>query len=82
MRIPLIVSSRAQAGIEYPRVALRSGRWKFEHNVTSSEVKVKTPDSHVELHAELVLTEHTDVSIVCMNTGNEHSITVYACLSV
>ena len=82
MRIPLIVASRAQVGVEYPRVVLRPGRWKFEHDITSSEVYLSTPTGDVKLHEELVLTAYTDVSILCAQTGSEPSITVYACLSV
>jgi hypothetical protein len=81
MRIPLIVSSRIQEGIEYPRVVLKAGRWKFEHDVVNSRLSVKAQDNSFELHEELVLESYTDVSLVCTSTGTEPHITVYACLS-
>lgn len=81
MRFPLIVASRVQEDTEYPRVVLRAGRWKFSHDATSSEVFIRTSESDVELHEELVLTQHTSVQVVCRKAGTEPSITVYAWLS-
>jgi len=82
MRIPLIVSSRPSEEINFPRVTLRSGRWKFTSDHSDSEFCVKTSTGSVELHEELVLEEKTVVSLVCKKRGTESSITVYACLSL
>lgn len=81
MRIPLIVSSRIQEGVSYPRVVLRPGKWKFEHDAVSSEIALSTSSGVVGLHEEFVLSEYEDVSIFCSKAGTESSITVYACLS-
>jgi hypothetical protein len=81
MRIPLIVAARMSEGAEYPRVALRPGKWTFDHNVTSSEVIVTTPSSVAGLHEELHLEDYTNVSISCVRAGSESSVTIFACLS-
>ena len=81
MRIPLIVSSRASEEVDYPFVVLRPGKWSFSHNVTSSDVFIRTPARDVELHEEIELKEYADVRVICTKAGTEHSITVHACLS-
>jgi len=80
MRIPLIVSSRPSEEINFPRVILPSGRWKFTSDHSDSELCVKTSTGSVELHEELILKEKTPVSLVCKKRGTESSITVYVCL--
>jgi hypothetical protein len=81
MRIPLIVSARVQEETQFPRVILKSGKWRFESDSKDSELLIKTPTKTLELHDELHLTEHTPVSLACVKAGTEQFITVYACLS-
>ena len=81
MRIPLIVASRPSQNAQFPRVILRAGRWTFSSNHSDSALRVNTPDSSVELHEGLVLANPTAVYVSCTASGNEPSITVYACLS-
>jgi len=81
MRIPLIVTARPSEDVKYPRVTLRSGRWKFSSNHADSCLRVNTLDLSVGLHEDLDLPSATQVYISCDKAGTETSITVYACLS-
>jgi hypothetical protein len=82
MRIPLIVAARITEDTIFPHVTLRPGRWTFSSTHSDSALRVKTPDSAVELHEELVLSQPTPVTLSCVRKGSETSITIFACLSL
>lgn len=81
MRIPLIVNARPTEDTNYPRVALRSGRWRFSSNHADSTLRVNAPDQSVELHEELVLSAPSYVSVSCLKRGTEQTITIFAHVS-